>query len=63
MLKEHPEMNISEIGDCTGFTSPRQFSRYFKEKYHLTPQAYRKEDAYNPEEYIENNPKISSDEE
>lgn len=50
MLKEHPEMNISEIGDCTGFTSPRQFSRYFKEKYHLTPQAYRKTDVSDEKE-------------
>lgn len=47
MLKGRPELNISEIGDCSGFTSPRQFCRYFKEKYHLTPQAYRRGDAAN----------------
>lgn len=50
MLREHPEMNISEIGDSTGFTSPRQFSRYFKEKYQQTPQAYRKTEIPDEEE-------------
>lgn len=53
MLKEHPEMSISEIGDCSGFTSPRQFCRYFKEKYHLTPQAYKKGNT-GEEEDVEN---------
>ena len=42
MLKEHPEFNVSEIADKLGFSSPRQFSKSFKEKYHITPQAYKK---------------------
>ena len=44
MLKENPEFNISEISDSLGFSSPRQFSKCFKEKYHMIPQAYRKGD-------------------
>ncbi|WP_294618755.1 two-component regulator propeller domain-containing protein [uncultured Bacteroides sp.] len=42
MLKEHPELNISEISDKLGFSSPRQFSKSFKEKYNIAPQSYRK---------------------
>lgn len=42
LLKEHPELNISEISDQLGFSSPRQFSKSFKEKYHIIPQAYRR---------------------
>ncbi|MCM1501123.1 MAG: ATP-binding protein [Bacteroidales bacterium] len=42
MLKENPELNISEISDRLGFSSPRQFSKFFKEKYGIIPQEYRK---------------------
>lgn len=42
MLKEHPEHNVSEISDRLGFSSPRQFSKCFKDKYHVVPQVYRK---------------------
>lgn len=42
LLKEHPELNVSEISDKLGFSSPRQFSKSFKEKYQVVPQAYRK---------------------
>ena len=42
LLRENPELNISEIADRLGFSSPRQFSRFFKEKYGIIPQAYRK---------------------
>lgn len=45
MLKEHPEFNVSEVSDKLGFSSPRQFSKSFKEKYLVTPQAYRKGEA------------------
>lgn len=44
MLKNNPEWNISEISDKTGFSSPRYFSKCFKEKYHMAPQAYRRDD-------------------
>lgn len=42
LLKEHPELNVSEISDRLGFSSPRQFSKSFKEKYNVVPQAYRR---------------------
>lgn len=42
MLKENPELNISEISDRLGFSSPRYFSKCFKDKYHIVPLAYRK---------------------
>ncbi|MBE6286996.1 MAG: response regulator [Mediterranea massiliensis] len=44
MLKNNPEWNISEISDKTGFSSPRYFSKCFKEKYNMAPQAYRRTD-------------------
>ena len=43
LLKNNPELNISEISDRTGFSFPKYFSKCFKEKYHVTPQVYRKE--------------------
>lgn len=50
LLKEHPELNISEISDRLGFSSPRQFSKSFKEKYHVIPQAYRRSNTTSSEE-------------
>lgn len=43
LLRNNPELNISEISDKSGFNIPKYFSKCFKEKYHVTPQAYRKE--------------------
>lgn len=45
MLKNNPELNISEISDKLGFCSSRYFSRCFKDKYNVSPQAYRRGDA------------------
>lgn len=42
MLKNNPELNISEISDRLGFNTPRYFSKCFKDKYHVIPQIYRK---------------------
>ena len=42
MLMERPELNISEISDQLGFSSPRQFSKSFKERYGTIPQQWRK---------------------
>lgn len=53
MLKNNPEWNISEISDRLGFSSPRQFSKCFKEKYHLIPQAYRKGETNEEENEVE----------
>lgn len=42
-LTNNPEMNITEISEKTGFSSPRYFSKCFKNTYNVTPQSYRKE--------------------
>lgn len=42
LLIEHPEMNIGEIADMTGFSSTAYFSKCFKDKYGESPQTYRK---------------------
>jgi signal transduction histidine kinase/DNA-binding response OmpR family regulator len=41
LLKNNPELRISEISDITGFTSPGYFGKCFKETYHITPLTYR----------------------
>lgn len=43
LLKNHPEMSISEVADSTGFSMPKYFSKCFKKKYHLSPKAYQNE--------------------
>ena len=42
MLKESPTLNVSEIAYRLGFTSPRYFSKCFKDFYGVTPQSCRK---------------------
>lgn len=42
MLQNNPELNITEISEKLGFSSARQFSKHFKEKYKITPQEFRK---------------------
>lgn len=42
LLRNNPEMSISEIADRTGFTSSNYFSRCFNELYHVRPLNYRK---------------------
>ena len=55
MLRNNPELNISEISDRIGFSSSRYFSKCFKEIYHVSPLAYRKgEDRETEEEEEEN---------
>ena len=41
LLKEHPELNISEISIQVGFSSPRYFSKLFKNFFGITPQSVR----------------------
>lgn len=43
MLRNNPELNITEISDRIGFSSSRYFSKCFKDIYHVSPLAYRKE--------------------
>ena len=42
LLRNNPELNITEVSDRVGFSSPRYFSKCFKEVYHVNPLAYRK---------------------
>ncbi|MDR1096956.1 MAG: response regulator [Tannerella sp.] len=42
LLRSDPSLNISEISDALGFSSPRYFSRCFKKQFTLSPAAYRK---------------------
>jgi len=44
-LEQSPEMAIQDIGYTCGFTSGQYFSTVFKQKYGLSPQAYRKQSA------------------
>lgn len=41
LLKNNPELRISDISDITGFATPGYFGKCFKEAYHMTPLAYR----------------------
>ena len=42
LLRNNMELNIAEISDMVGFNVPKYFSKCFKERYHVTPQTYRK---------------------
>lgn len=42
-LKNDPNLPIGEIADLLGFSSPRYFSRCFKNQFNLSPQEYRNE--------------------
>lgn len=44
LLRNNPELNISEIADRIGFSSSRYFSKCFRNIYHVNPLAYRKGD-------------------
>lgn len=50
MLRNNPELNITEISDHIGFSSSRYFSKCFKEMYHVSPMAYRKGEEEQEEE-------------
>lgn len=52
MLRSNPELNISEISDRVGFNTPKYFSKCFKEKFHTTPQAYRKDASKFSKDFI-----------
>ena len=41
LLKNHPEWNVTEISEKTGFNSVGYFGRVFKERYKVTPSDYR----------------------
>ena len=45
LLSGHPECNITEISERTGFSSARYFSSCFKNHYKVSPLQYRKSRA------------------
>lgn len=50
MLRNNPELNITEISDKIGFSSSRYFSKCFKDIYHVSPLAYRKGEGSDKDE-------------
>jgi signal transduction histidine kinase/ligand-binding sensor domain-containing protein/DNA-binding response OmpR family regulator len=42
LLNNHPEYNISDITYMLGFSSPKYFTKCFKEQFGLSPSAFRK---------------------
>lgn len=53
MLRNNPELNISEISDKIGFSSSRYFSKCFKDIYHVSPLAYRRGEEVDSEVDVE----------
>ncbi len=41
LLSSHPDMSITEISERVGFSGHRYFSKRFKERFELSPAAYR----------------------
>ncbi|MCM1503357.1 MAG: ATP-binding protein [Bacteroidales bacterium] len=41
LLRNSPELSITEISEMTGFNSPKYFSKCFNDMYHTRPSAYR----------------------
>ncbi len=57
LLKYHPDLKIAEIGYESGFASPENFTRQFKERYQITPGGFRKNKAlHNSRIYQESHP-------
>lgn len=57
LLRYHPEMKIAEIGYQSGFASPENFTRQFKERYQITPGKFRKSsELHNSRIYQEPHP-------
>ena len=42
LLRNNPELNITEIAEKLGFSSARYFSKCFKDLYNISPLSYRK---------------------
>lgn len=50
IITSNSDYNISEVSEMVGFSSPRYFSKVFKDLKGLTPSQFRKEDQSNSEE-------------
>ena len=53
LLSNNPEHNISDITYMLGFSTPKYFTKCFKEQFGVSPSSYRKgDDSHNEtEEY------------
>jgi signal transduction histidine kinase/DNA-binding response OmpR family regulator len=43
LLATHPEYNVSDVCYDTGFNTPKYFAKCFRERFGISPSAYRKE--------------------
>ena len=50
LFHHHPELNISEVSDRCGFSSPSYFGKCFKKQYGMSPQNYKEEKVTRNEE-------------
>ena len=41
LLINHPELNITQVSEKLGFSTVKQFRKYFKDKYQIAPLEYR----------------------
>lgn len=42
LLRNNPELNITEISERLGFNTPKYFGKCFKDQYHISPLSYRR---------------------
>ncbi len=42
LLRNNPELNITEISERLGFSTSKYFGKCFKDQYHISPLSYRK---------------------
>lgn len=49
LLRNNPELNVTEVSDRIGFSSSRYFSKCFKDFYHVSPLAYRRGEEAEPD--------------
>lgn len=56
-MKYNVELNVSEVGYESGFSSPENFTRQFKNRYKITPGQFRKDkELHKSRIYQEQNP-------
>ena len=41
LLQNHPEMNIADVAYNVGFSSPKYFSKCFREQFGMSPSEFR----------------------
>ena len=41
LLRDDPQLTVTEVSDRVGFNTPKYFTRYFREMFGRTPSQYR----------------------